>query len=197
MRRSVSAFVMVGLWAFQTFAASDPAEAEIIVNINKSKQRMAVLVDGTEQHVWKISTGTGGGPPSGTYRPLRLERKWYSRKYNWSPMPHSIFFLEGYAIHGTYYVSRLGRRASHGCVRLHPTDAAALFSLVRSHGMAGTTIIISNSDFVAKPAPELKSSSPAVAPDIPALPASDRPPESTGTIPSAPDTPPARSGPSG
>ena len=38
-----------------------------------------------------------------------MERKWYSRKYNWSPMPHAIFFHKGYAIHGTLYVSRLGR----------------------------------------------------------------------------------------
>ena len=50
-----------------------------------------------------------GGPPSGTYRPMRMERKWFSRKYDWSPMPHSIFFYEGYAIHGTNYVSRLGQ----------------------------------------------------------------------------------------
>ena len=50
--------------------------------------------------------------------------QWYSRKYDWSPMPHAIFFHQGYAIHGTGYVSRLGQPASHGCVRLHPSHAA-------------------------------------------------------------------------
>ena len=70
-----------------------------------------------------------------------MERTWYSRKYGWSPMPHSIFFHKGYAIHGTLYVSRLGRRASHGCVRLHPSNAATLFALVRSQGMARTRIV--------------------------------------------------------
>ena len=122
------------------------AGAEVVVAINKSKQLLTVLLDGVEQHVWKVSTGLGGGPPSGSYKPKRLERKWFSRKYGWSPMPHSIFFYKGYAIHGTIYVSRLGKRASHGCVRLHPANAAALFALVRSQGMRNTTVVVANSE---------------------------------------------------
>jgi lipoprotein-anchoring transpeptidase ErfK/SrfK len=57
-------------------------------------------------------------------------------------MPHSIFFHEGYAIHGTNHVGRLGRRASHGCVRLHPSNAATLYSLVRSEGAGRTRIVV-------------------------------------------------------
>ena len=60
-------------------------------------------------------------------------------------MPHAIFFHKGYAIHGTDYVSRLGQPASHGCVRLHPSHAAALFALVRSQGMGRTRIVVSGS----------------------------------------------------
>ena len=70
-------------------------------------------------------------------------------------MPHAIFFDEGYAIHGTVYVSRLGNRASHGCVRLHPSNAATLFSLVRSRGMGSTTIVVSNAGWpIAKKKPD-------------------------------------------
>jgi L,D-transpeptidase catalytic domain len=200
MRRSVSVVVMAGLWAFQGIAAADRADADIVVNINKSKQRMAVVVDGAERHVWTISTGTEGGPPSGTYRPQRLARSWFSRKYNWSPMPHSIFFHEGYAIHGTVYVSRLGRRASHGCVRLHPRNAAALFDLVRSRGGRSTTIIVSHSDYVAKPELNLRSSLPTS--DVPLPPAAafgsgvDAPPD-TGSIPPMPVAPAEPAAPSG
>ena len=130
--------------------ASDRASgAEIVVSINKATQNMSVLVDGIEKHNWVISTGTGGGPPSGSYRPLRLEKKWFSHKYGWSPMPNAVFFHEGYAIHGTIYISRLGRRASHGCVRLHPDNAAILFELVRLHGKINTQIVISNTAHVA------------------------------------------------
>jgi lipoprotein-anchoring transpeptidase ErfK/SrfK len=57
-------------------------------------------------------------------------------------MPHSIFFHGGYAIHGTYEIKRLGRPVSHGCVRLHPSNAAKLFSLVREYGMKNSVITI-------------------------------------------------------
>jgi len=62
--------------------------------------------------------------------------------YSGSPMPHSIFFHGGYAIHGSYETKYLGRPASHGCVRLHPSNAAALYSLVRHYGSGNTVIKI-------------------------------------------------------
>lgn len=129
------------------------AHAGIEVRIDKSAQRMAVMVDGAQMHSWTVSTGRGGGPRSGSYRPQRMERKWFSRKYGMSPMPHAIFFHEGYAIHGTIYVSQLGQRASHGCVRLHPTNAATLFELVQKHGMGNTRIEIGN----GAPAPTVRN----------------------------------------
>lgn len=136
------AALMAGGIALAVLLGAASARAEIVITIDKSRQRMSVAVDGAEKYAWPISTGLGGGPPAGAYRPLRLERKWYSRKYGWSPMPHAIFFKEGYAIHGTLYVRRLGRRASHGCVRLHPANAATLFALVRRQGVANTRIIV-------------------------------------------------------
>jgi len=132
------------------------AAADVVIGIDKSSQRMTVLVNGAARHSWLVSTGLGGGPPSGTYGPERMERKWYSHKFNWSPMPHAIFFHEGYAIHGTMYVSRLGNRASHGCVRLHPANAATLFALVQAQGIKNTRIVVSNSGSVlAKAKPRL------------------------------------------
>jgi hypothetical protein len=162
MLRFAGAAMMAGLFLFGSPASVERAAAEVVVAINKATQRMTVVVDGGERHVWKISTGLGGGPPSGNYRPERLERKWFSHKYGWAPMPHSIFFHEGYAIHGTIHVSRLGRRASHGCVRLHPSNAAILFDLVRRRGMSATTILVSNSDIVARrrPAPKVEAAAP-------------------------------------
>ncbi|MBX9827886.1 MAG: L,D-transpeptidase family protein [Xanthobacteraceae bacterium] len=173
---------MAGVAIAGSLGAADPASADIVIAIDKSIQRMAVVVDGKEQHVWKVSTGTLGGPRSGTYRPQRLEKSWFSRKYGMSPMPHAIFFDEGYAIHGTIYVSRLGNRASHGCVRLHPSNAATLFSLVRSRGMAGTTIVVSNAGWPAaakkQPDPEapVKASLPVANPPKLATPGTVAPP---------------------
>jgi lipoprotein-anchoring transpeptidase ErfK/SrfK len=115
-------------------SAAGAARAEITVTVDKTSQRLRVDIDGARRYDWPVSTARWGyRTPNGSYRPERLERKWFSRKYDWSPMPWSIFFSGGYAIHGSYEVSRLGRPASHGCIRLHPNNAKILFELVQSH----------------------------------------------------------------
>ena len=119
------------------------ARASVLVSIDKSTQRMSVSVDGVPRYHWAVSTGRAGyGTPSGTYRPQRMERTWFSKEYYNSPMPHSIFFYGGYAIHGSYEI-HLGGPASHGCIRLHPANAATLFAVVKQRGMSDTTIVVS------------------------------------------------------
>jgi len=119
--------------------------AETVVTISKSQQQLAVTVDGEELYRWPVSTGRRGlDTPSGSFRPIRFERKWFSRQYDWSPMPYSIFFHGGYALHGTYEKRRLGQAASHGCVRLLPANAATLFSLVRREGKQDTRIVVTD-----------------------------------------------------
>ena len=123
--------------------ALTPARADVVVQIDKSSQRMAVSVDGTTRYSWPVSTGRDGyGTPSGTFHPQSMARHYFSRKYYNAPMPHAIFFYYGFAIHGTNDISRLGGPASHGCVRLHPSHAAALFGLVQRNGPRNTRIEI-------------------------------------------------------
>ncbi|MBV8510000.1 MAG: L,D-transpeptidase, partial [Xanthobacteraceae bacterium] len=92
---------------------------------------------------WPVSTARAGyTTPNGVYRPQSMQRSHFSSMYHNSPMPHSIFFHGGYAIHGSYAINRLGGPASHGCVRLHPGNAATLFSLVSHEGPGRTRIVI-------------------------------------------------------
>jgi lipoprotein-anchoring transpeptidase ErfK/SrfK len=115
------------------------------VNVDVGSQTMEVFVDGQLRHRWPVSTGRDGyETPGGSYRPQRLERDWYSRKYDDAPMPNAVFFNGGYAIHGTNDTKRLGRQASHGCIRLAPGNAARFYSLVEAHGAARTRIVIDN-----------------------------------------------------
>jgi hypothetical protein len=124
-----------------------PAAANVVVTIDKSTQRMSVSVDGTPRYNFTVSTGRAGyGTPNGTYHPERLARTWFSKKYYNSPMPHSIFFHGGFAIHGSYEISHLGGPASHGCVRLHPSNAATLYALVQKEGTSKTTIVVTGSN---------------------------------------------------
>ena len=123
-----------------------PALADIQINVDKTAQILTVSRDGKVLHTWPVSTGrTGRFTPAGDFRAFRMEKDHYSREFDDAPMPYSIFFHGPYAIHGTTAVKRLGSRASHGCVRLHPTNAATLFNLVKKHGMANTRIIVSPS----------------------------------------------------
>lgn len=124
--------------------AAAPPPPEVQVTISLSKQRMVVSVAGKERYAWPVSTARKGyRTPLGTYRPERMHKRYFSRKYDNAPMPYAIFFHRGWAIHGTDAVGRLGRPASHGCVRLHPSNARALFALVSEHGRANTQITVS------------------------------------------------------
>jgi len=113
------------------------------VEVDRVRQTMAVIVDGEHLYTWRVSTGRRGyGTPAGTFHPHFLARRWFSRVYYDAPMPYSIFFYGGFAIHGSYEIARIGRPASHGCIRLHPADAAILFGLVQRQGMRNTTIVV-------------------------------------------------------
>ena len=121
----------------------DPTKKYVRVHIDKSRQRMWVYLDNDYVGDWKVSTARRGyWTPVGTYRPYSLERMHYSRKYHNSPMPWSVFFKGGYAIHGTYSIRHLGRPASHGCVRVHPRNAKKLYQLIRRYGKRQTRIYI-------------------------------------------------------
>jgi hypothetical protein len=139
MRRDGVLAILFGLaLAFPTIA-----KAEIVAKIDLSSQRMAVFVDGKARYNWPVSTARSGyRTPTSSFRPTALVRYHRSTIYDGSPMPHSIFFKRGYAIHGSYEIKHLGRPASHGCIRLHPSNASALYSLVQRRGTGNTLIKI-------------------------------------------------------
>jgi lipoprotein-anchoring transpeptidase ErfK/SrfK len=130
---------------FALLLGSCPADAGVVARISLSSQRMTVIVDGKLRYSWPVSTAKAGyRTPTGTFKPQSLAVWHRSTIYSGSPMPHSIFFKRGYAIHGSYETKYLGHPASHGCIRLHPSAAAQLFSLVRKHGTGNTIITITN-----------------------------------------------------
>lgn len=137
---------LAGLVAvFAILVLPNAAKANVQVDVDVASQTMEVYVNGHLRHSWRVSTGRDGyETPTGDFRAKRIEEEWYSTQYDDAPMPHAVFFRGGYAIHGTYDVKRLGRRASHGCVRLSPGNAARLFNLVEQHGVRNTVISIND-----------------------------------------------------
>ncbi|HVJ77872.1 MAG TPA: L,D-transpeptidase [Hyphomicrobium sp.] len=120
-----------------------PLRPTLTASIDLASQRMVVKVDGQTRYSWPISSGVAAyATPTGTFRPQRTEKMWYSRKYDMAPMPHAVFIHGGVAIHGTSHTAYLGSPASHGCIRLSKSHAATFYSLVKQHGMARTRVSV-------------------------------------------------------
>lgn len=139
-KKLTSAFV-VFLSLF--FLVSAVQASSLVAVINVSEQQMIVSRNGKEIYRWKTSTARRGYiTPIGQFTPQRMHLMWYSRKYNNAPMPYAIFYHKGYAVHGTSAVAKLGKPASHGCIRLQTENAKKFYYLVQDVGQKNTTIIV-------------------------------------------------------
>ena len=117
--------------------------ANLVARISLSSQTMTVSQNGFVRYRWKVSTARKGYvTPQGSWSAKWLSRDHRSRKYDNAPMPYAIFFNGGYAVHATFDVKRLGRPASHGCIRLHPSNAATFFTLAQKYGLSNTKVIV-------------------------------------------------------
>lgn len=140
--------VAVGAPAEAIPADAAPAPEElsapkVVARIDLSDQTMTVYVGERLSHVFKVSTGRRGyGTPTGQWTAEWLSPRHRSKKYRNAPMPWSVFFHGGYAVHGTTEVRRLGRPASHGCVRLLPANAKIFYRLVQENGKEHTLVSI-------------------------------------------------------
>ncbi len=124
-----------------------PGPAGVFAKVTLSKQQMDVVVNRgngvKETYSWKVSTGRKGfETPPGKFRPDYLDEMHHSTKYENAPMPFSVFFNDGIAVHATTEVNHLGRPASHGCVRLDAANAEVFFRAVADIGMMRTAIIV-------------------------------------------------------
>lgn len=125
-------------------ALGQAARADILIQVDKTTQRMTVTVDGRPRYVWPVSTGRRGyDTPNGTFTPFRMDRTHHSEEWDNAPMPYSIFFTTtGDAVHGTLEEKGLGRAVSHGCVRLSVKNASTLWDLVKRETMWSTVVQI-------------------------------------------------------
>lgn len=134
----------LGLAAVFAVLFFGPAYAETInITVDISDQLMYVQTDTGYDDVYPVSTARQGyHTPRGDFQPTGMQRMHYSKEFDNAPMPNSIFFYNGYAIHATYDTKHLGSPASHGCIRLHPVHAERLYEMVKEAGMGNTFISI-------------------------------------------------------
>ncbi len=128
------------------------SDNRVVIVINKAPrgseaQTLKLFENGVEVMKIKVSTGkeervvsTSGRAyvsttPTGFYRPTKMYTDYLSYTWN-APMPNAVFFIGGIAIHatGTSNYSKLGSRASGGCVRTTLEDSKKIRELVMESG---------------------------------------------------------------
>ena len=127
-------------------------ECKIWVQIVKSEQSLYLYVDGVPTQTWKVSTGILGREtpnfdrhPNGRIYDSYTSIKFPGGDYNGlGNMPYAVFIENGFAIHGTAKSnwSKLGSRASHGCIRIHPDNAYLFNRWVRQYGISQIWITV-------------------------------------------------------
>ena len=116
------------------------AQAGLVAVVDLSKQRMNVIIDGKKKYTWRVSTGKKGyTTPTGSFTPYNMKKLVISKKWNMT-LPNTIWINGSIAVHGTYLTKKLGRVASHGCIRLAPKNAEKFYALVEDYGMWFTTV---------------------------------------------------------
>lgn len=138
--------IIAGIAVALALVAGAPAvsqAATLVARVDISTQTMTVIHRGQVKYRWPVSTARKGKvTPAGAWTAKWLSRNHRSSRYNNAPMPYSIFYNGNYAVHGTNQVSRLGRPASAGCIRLHTQNAAVLYRLAQREGLKNTRIVV-------------------------------------------------------
>jgi lipoprotein-anchoring transpeptidase ErfK/SrfK len=117
---------------YQPTAAQAPAPSTNVgraLVVSVSQQRLYAFENGQLVHSHLVSTGLPETPTVlGDYAVYVKYRATDMRgpDYYLPQVPWTMYFYQGYGIHGTYWHNNFGRRMSHGCVNL-PIDQAEWF----------------------------------------------------------------------
>ena len=146
-------FMIAFLFSFSVFAGGCKRQTcAVWVKVSKATQTAELYINGELQGDWDVSTGTAGhGTPNLDKHPNgRIYEKYSSTKYpggdykGLGNMPYAVFISGGIALHGTPKGNwkKLGRKASHGCVRMHPDNGLMVNRLVRKYGVSNSWVTI-------------------------------------------------------
>ena len=128
--------------AAKPLPAPEPAATERKIVISIPDRKLALVEDGRVVKVYPIAVGAPGSPsPSGEFRVReRITNPTYYAPgkvigpgaanplgTRWIGLGH-----RGYGIHGMNEPRSIGKRASHGCIRMNKADVEELFELVRA-----------------------------------------------------------------
>lgn len=123
---------------------TDSGEKWIEVDI--SDQRLNLKDGDTTVGTFLVSTGKWYPTPKGEWRiwtKLRYTRMKGGSKalgtfYDLPNVPYTMYYNQGYGIHGAYWHNNFGRPMSHGCVNMKPEEAGIVFNWAS----VGTRVVV-------------------------------------------------------
>lgn len=113
------------------------------IEIDLSEQRVTAYVGASPVKSFIVSTGTSRTPTvTGEYNVYLMYRykDMSGPGYNLKDVPNTLYFYQGYAIHGTYWHDNFGTPMSHGCVNMTIEDSAWIYDFA----VLGTTVYVKN-----------------------------------------------------
>ncbi len=116
------------------------------IDINLSEQRLYMKEGDNTIASFLVSTGRWAPTPTGTFAiwtKLRYTRMTGGSQslgtyYDLPNVPYTMFFYQGYGIHGTYWHNNFGHPMSHGCVNMKTEEAAVVYNWAD----VGTKVVI-------------------------------------------------------
>jgi lipoprotein-anchoring transpeptidase ErfK/SrfK len=106
-----------------------PTSSGRSIVVSTENQRIYAYENGQMVRTHLVSTGLPATPTvKGDYRVYvkHVATDMSGPDYFLPQVPYTMYFFQGYGIHGTYWHNAFGRAMSHGCVNL-PTDEAQRF----------------------------------------------------------------------
>jgi len=150
-----------GRWAARTdvrlaHRATRPAQVgpdETWIDIDIAEQTAVAYVGDRPVLATLVSTGKRRDPtPIGSFRIYKKKARTTMASDRSLPqtysvaVPWSMYFLDGYALHASYWHDGFGAPRSHGCINLAPADARRLYDLLEPRMPPGWLVAYSSTD---------------------------------------------------
>jgi lipoprotein-anchoring transpeptidase ErfK/SrfK len=127
-------------------------QCQVWAKVNIAKQQMYLYSNGNLVYTFQVTTGDAKHktPLMNRYPSGPMFVKYTSKKFpggnymGLGNMPYVVFIKGGYAIHGTTEgnIKLLGKKVSHGCIRLHPDNAKLFYEMIQMVGMKNVWITV-------------------------------------------------------
>ena len=134
--------------ALQANVLGDSASANKKIEIDLSEQKLYMKEGDSTIGTFLVSTGKWAPTPTGSfaiwtklrYTTMAGGSKALGTYYNLPNVPYTMYYYQGYGVHGAYWHNNFGQPMSHGCVNMRPEEAGIVFNWAS----IGTPVIVYN-----------------------------------------------------